>query len=110
MSLPKNAVYDYLVIGAGSAGAAAASRLSEDSKVSVLLIEAGGETHPLSRMPMSFGLFINRSHVNWCYWSQPEKGTDDRRISIPRGKMVGGSSAINGIVYVRGQCKTLVTF
>ncbi len=103
MSLPKNAVYDYLVIGAGSAGAAAACRLSEDSKVSVLLIEAGGETHPLSRMPMSFGLFINRSDVNWCYWSQPEKGTDDRRISIPRGKMLGGSSAINGMVYVRGQ-------
>ncbi len=99
----KHIKYDYLIVGGGSAGAALAYRLTENSSHRVLLLEAGGATHLLSRMPMSFGLFINRPDVNWCYWSEPEEGTSRRKISVPRGKMLGGSSAINGMVYVRGQ-------
>ena len=95
--------YDYIIVGAGSAGAALAYRLSENPQTSVLLLEAGSSTHPFSRIPISFGLFINKPGVNWRYFSEPEEGTGNRSIPIPRGKMLGGSSAINGMVYVRGQ-------
>ena len=94
---------DYIIIGAGSAGAALAYRLSENPETSVLLIEAGKPAHPYSRMPVSFGLFIDKPGVNWRYSSQPEEGTANRVIPVPRGKMLGGSSSINGLVYVRGQ-------
>jgi len=96
-------VYDYIVIGAGSAGAAIASRLTESGRYQVLLLEAGGKTHPLSRVPISFVHFINRPGVNWLYNSVPEESTGGRSIPVPRGKMLGGSSAINGMVWVRGQ-------
>ena len=99
----KNAQPDYIIIGAGSAGSALAYRLTEDPGTSVLLLEAGKPTHPLSRVPVSFGLFIDKPGVNWRYRSEPEEGTANRVIPVPRGKMVGGSSAINGLVYVRGQ-------
>ena len=95
--------YDYIIVGAGSAGAALAYRLSANPRTSVLLVEAGSNTHPLSRIPISFGLFINKPGVNWKYFSEPEAGTANRAIPVPRGKMLGGSSAINGMVYVRGQ-------
>ena len=95
--------YDYIIIGAGSAGATIANRLSENSNISVLLVEAGKKEHFYSQMPMSFGLFINKSGVNWRYSSEGEIGTANRNIPIPRGKMTGGSSSINGMVYVRGQ-------
>src|SRR5690348_13500851 len=94
---------DYVVIGAGSAGAALANRLTENGRHQVLLLEAGGETHPLSRVPVSFARFINRPGVNWLYASEPEPVTGGRAIPVPRGKMLGGSSAINGMVWVRGQ-------
>ena len=94
---------DYIIVGAGSAGAALASRLSENGHHQVLLLEAGGETHPLSRVPVSFARFINRPGVNWLYQSEPEPVTGGRAIPVPRGKMLGGSSAINGMVWVRGQ-------
>src|SRR5690348_2391028 len=94
---------DYVVIGAGSAGAALANRLTESGRYQVLLLEAGGETHPLSRVPISFARFINRPGVNWLYASQPEANTGGRAIPVPRGRMLGGSSAINGMVWVRGQ-------
>jgi len=95
--------YDYIIVGAGSAGSVLACRLSENPKISVLLLEAGSTTHPFSRIPLSFGLFIDRPGVNWRYFSEPEEGTANRAIPVPRGKMLGGSSAINGMVYVRGQ-------
>ena len=66
---------DFVVIGAGSAGAALANRLTEDGRHQVLLLEAGGETHPLSRVPVSFARFINRPGVNWLYSSEPEAAT-----------------------------------
>lgn len=94
---------DFIVVGAGSAGSALAYRLTENGKYRVLLLEAGQETHWLSQVPVSFAHFINRPGVNWLFASEPEKATGGRNIPIPRGKMLGGSSAINGMVWVRGQ-------
>ena len=94
---------DFIIVGAGSAGAALANRLTENGRHQVLLLEAGGETHPLSRVPISFAKFINRPGVNWLYASEPEAITGGRPIPVPRGRMLGGSSAINGMVWVRGQ-------
>tara|TARA_E500000331_G_scaffold103714_1_gene100520 strand:- start:44 stop:1660 length:1617 start_codon:yes stop_codon:yes gene_type:complete len=102
MSLEVNK-YDFIIIGAGSSGATIANRLSENLNISVLLIEAGKKEHLFAQMPMSFGLFINKPGVNWRYSSEAEAGTFNRNIPIPRGKMTGGSSSINGMVYVRGQ-------
>ena len=79
MSLEVNR-YDYIVIGAGSSGATLASRISENSNISVLLIEAGKKEHFYSQMPMSFGLFIDKPGVNWRYTSTGEKGTANRNI------------------------------
>src|SRR5579863_9442139 len=95
--------YDYIIVGAGSAGSALAARLTENPGVSVLLLEAGRGVHPLSRLPVSFSLFIDNPAVNWCFLSEPEPGTANRQIPVPRGKMLGGSSSINGLVFVRGQ-------
>jgi len=94
---------DYIIVGAGSAGAALAYRLTEDPGTAVLLVEAGKAEHPYARMPASFGLFIDRPGVNWRYRSEPEPGTANRPIPVPRGKMLGGSSSLNGLLYVRGQ-------
>jgi choline dehydrogenase len=94
---------DYIIVGAGSAGSVLASRLTEDRRTSVLLLEAGRASHPLSWLPISFGLFIDHPGVNWRYSSEPEATTANRRIPVPRGKLLGGSSAINGLVFVRGQ-------
>ncbi len=98
-----DAQYDYIIVGAGSAGAALAARLTEDARVKVLLLEAGKASHPYSRFPISFGLLIDDPAANWCYRSAPEANTNNREIPVPRGKLLGGSSAINGLVYVRGQ-------
>ena len=95
--------FDYIVVGAGSAGCALANRLSSDKNKTVLLLEAGKSNHPLSRIPVSFALLIDNPTANWRYRSHPDEKTSNRQIPIPRGKLVGGSSAINGLVYVRGQ-------
>ena len=95
--------YDYIVVGAGSAGAVLAARLSENPRTQVLLVEAGRASHPYSRFPVSFGLLIDNPTANWRYESEPEPGTANRKIPVPRGKVLGGSSAINGLVWVRGQ-------
>ncbi|MCY3980971.1 MAG: GMC family oxidoreductase N-terminal domain-containing protein, partial [Alphaproteobacteria bacterium] len=95
--------FDYIVVGAGSAGAALASRLTEDPNCRVLLLEAGKASHPWSRFPMSFGLLLDNPSANWCFTSEPESNTASREIPVPRGKLLGGSSSINGLVYVRGQ-------
>jgi choline dehydrogenase len=94
---------DFIIVGAGSAGAALANRLTENGRFHVLLLEAGGKTHPLSQVPISFARFINRPGVNWLYSSEPQDNTGGRAIPVPRGRMLGGSSAINGMVWVRGQ-------
>ena len=95
--------FDYIVIGAGSAGCVVANRLSSDKNKTVLLLEAGKSNHPLTRIPVSFALLIDHPTVNWRYRSNPDEKTSNRNIPIPRGKLVGGSSTINGLVYVRGQ-------
>ena len=97
------AQYDYIIVGAGSAGSALAYRLSEDPTNRVLLLEAGKKSHPYSRIPVSFGLLIDHPGANWRFASEPEEGTANRAIPVPRGKLLGGSSSINGLVYVRGQ-------
>lgn len=97
-----NKNYNYIIVGAGSAGCAVANRLSENSENRVLLIEAGRASHPVTRLPASFALLIDNPLANWRYRSEPEESTGNRAIPIPRGKLLGGSSAINGLVYVRG--------
>lgn len=95
--------FDYIVVGAGSAGAAVAYRLSENGKHRVLVLEAGLESHPWSRIPVGFAKLIDNPAANWRYSSEPDEGTANRRIPVPRGKLLGGSSSINGMVFVRGQ-------
>jgi choline dehydrogenase len=94
--------YDYIIVGAGSAGCVLANRLSEKS--SVLLLEAGPrDTNFWIHVPLGYGKLFARTDVNWAYESEPEPALGGRRIFTPRGKVLGGSSSINGLVYIRGQ-------
>ena len=102
--------YNYIVVGAGSAGSALAARLSEDPANRVLLLEAGGKSHPWSVIPIGYARMIDNPAVNWCYSSEPEVSTNGRRIPVPRGRMLGGSSSINGLVFVRGQARDFDTW
>lgn len=97
------AIYDYVIVGAGSAGSVLANRLSANGKYDVLVLEAGRESHPWSRIPVGFAKLINNPAANWCYSSEPEENTNNRAIPVPRGRLLGGSSSINGMVFVRGQ-------
>jgi choline dehydrogenase-like flavoprotein len=101
------ATYDYIVVGAGSAGATLASRLTESGAHRVLLLEAGteGSNYFWSRVPVGVSKMIDLPAVNWCFSSEPDEGSGGRRIEVPRGKMLGGSSSINGMVYIRGQAQ-----
>ncbi|QCU79598.1 choline dehydrogenase (plasmid) [Citricoccus sp. SGAir0253] len=96
--------FDFIVVGAGSAGSVVASRLSEDPRNQVLLLEAGPEDKSLwSRIPLGFAKIIfNHRYTSWDYQTEPEKHLKGRRYALPYGRMVGGSSAINGLVHVRG--------
>jgi choline dehydrogenase len=95
--------FDYVIVGAGAAGCVLANRLTQDPEVRVLLIEAGGAATGLFKdMPMAFPKYVLRRDLNWNFESEPEPGLNGRRVEIPRGKGLGGSSMINGMVYARG--------
>ena len=102
MSTP---MHDFIVIGAGSSGATLAARLSESGQYRVLLLEAGTEGSDFfwSRVPAGVSKLINNPAVNWCFTSEPDEGSGGRRIEVPRGMMLGGTSSINGMVFMRGQ-------
>ena len=96
---------DYVIVGAGSAGCALAYRLSE-AGASVLVVEYGGsDAGPLIQMPGALSFPMNMKRYDWGYWSEPEPHLGGRRLACPRGKVIGGSSSINGMVYVRGHAK-----
>ncbi len=96
------AEYDFIV-GSGSASSAQSHRLAESGRHSVLLLEAGPRGHVRSHIPTSYSKLIDNPQANWCYESEPEEATAGKVVPVPRGRLLGGSSAINGLVYVRGQ-------
>jgi choline dehydrogenase-like flavoprotein len=102
--------FDYVVVGAGSAGAVVANRLSADPRHRVLLIEAGPAFHHWSPIPLGYAKLLDNAAVNWCYSAEPEESTSGRRLSVPRGRMLGGSSSINGCAFVRGQAQDFDTW
>jgi choline dehydrogenase len=94
---------DFVIVGSGSAGSAMAYRLSEDGKYSVIVIEAGGSDFgPFIQMPAALAWPMSMKRYNWGYMTEPQKNLNNRQITAPRGKVLGGSSSINGLVYVRG--------
>ncbi|MGC2526006.1 MAG: choline dehydrogenase [Stellaceae bacterium] len=100
--MPANS-YAYVIVGAGSAGCALANRLSADADASVLVLEAGGwDRDPWIHIPLGWGRMLQQRRNDWMYFAEPEATMDGRRVECARGKVVGGSSSINAMVYVRG--------
>jgi choline dehydrogenase len=98
--------FDFIIVGSGSAGSVMAKRLSEDGKNTVLVLEYGGtDRGPLIQMPSALSYPMSMQLYNWGFESEPEPHLDGRRLATPRGKVMGGSSSINGMVYVRGHAK-----
>ena len=99
----KQQIYDYVVVGGGSAGCVLASRLAEDPDKKICLVEAGGSGRNLFvRMPAGNGFVFGNPTLDWGYESTPQKEINNRRIYYPRGRGLGGTSNMNGMMYVRG--------
>jgi choline dehydrogenase len=104
MAILRGDSFDYVVIGAGTAGCVLAHRLTASGRYRVLLLEAGGHDHNIwIHIPIGYAKLFTNGKVNWLYNSEPEPELDNRRIFQPRGKVLGGSSSINGLLYIRGQ-------
>ena len=98
--------FDYVIVGAGSAGCVLADRLSEDGRTTVLVLEYGGSDRSLwIQMPTALSIPMNMERYDWRYYTEPEPNLNNRRLHTPRGKVLGGSSSINGLVYVRGNAQ-----
>ncbi len=96
--------YDYIIVGAGSAGCVLANRLSKNPDIRVLLLEAGGkDSNPWIHVPVGYFKTLHNPNTDWCYKTEPDPGLNGRSLDWPRGKTLGGSSSINGLLYIRGQ-------
>jgi choline dehydrogenase len=106
VAVRESEIFDFIIVGAGSAGCVLANRLSASGRHRVLLLEAGpANRHPWLHIPLGFGKLFTDRRFNWCYATEPQPGCHGREVIAPRGKVLGGSSSINGLIYIRGQAE-----
>ncbi len=104
--MPNSEAFDFIIVGAGSAGCVLANRLTASGRHRVLLLEAGPrDLHPWLHIPLGFGKLFSDRRFNWCYATEPQPECHNREVIAPRGKVLGGSSSINGLIYIRGQAE-----